>query len=297
MERAPRTRWNADLGPVALARRVWRRAVDDRIADQSAKLSFYFLLSVFPLLYFLTALLGLVLSRSEAALAQLQAGLATVAPAAAATLIDATVKEIVQGSGGLAISLSLLATLWTASRGTVAIIEGLNVAYEVRQYRSWWQRNLLAVGLTLAFCSFIVLALALLIHGGRAVEWLGDRLGMAPLATTAWTLAQNLLMLGCALLAFNVLYAVAPNVRNRRWHWFMPGTLAGVALWLLVSYAFKLYLAFFDRYAATYGSIGAVIVMVLWFYLSGIAILVGGEVNSEIEKAARRGSAALPKED
>ena len=120
---------------------------------------------------------------------------------------------------------------------------------------------------------------------------------MAPLATAAWAVAQNLLMLGMVLLAFNVLYAVGPNVRNRRWHWLMPGTLVGVALWLAASYGFKLYLSFFDRYAATYGSIGAVIVMVLWFYLSGIAILVGGEVNSEVEKAARRGGAALPKEE
>lgn len=289
-------KWLQGVPPLALARRVWGRVRDDRILDQSAKLSFYFLLSAFPLLYFLTALLGLVLSRSEAAVAQLQAALAAVAPAAAATLIDATVTEIVQGSGGLVLSLSLLATIWTASRGTVAIIEGLNVAYEVRQYRGWWHRNLLAVGLTLAFCTFLVLALAILIYGGRAVEWAGSSLGMAPAATAAWAFGQVVLMVCCALLAFNVLYAVAPNVRNRQWHWLMPGTVAGVGLWLLASYGFKLYLAFFDRYAAAYGSIGAVIVMVLWFYLSGIAILVGGEVNSEVEKAGRLGSAALPRD-
>ena len=289
--------WLGGMGWTTLARRVFARVRDDRITDQSAKLSFYFLLSAFPLLYFLTALLGLVLSRSEAAVAQLQAALATVAPAAAAALIDTTVKEIMQGSDGLAISMSLLATIWVSSRGMMAIIEGLNVAYEVRQYRRWWQRNLLAVGLTLAFCTFLVLALSLLISGERLVDWAGARLGMAPQATAAWAVAQNVLMLGMALLAFNMLYAVGPNVRNRRWNWLMPGTLVGVALWLAASYGFKLYLEFFDRYAATYGSIGAVIVMVLWFYLSGIAILIGGEVNSEVEKAARRGGAALPKEE
>lgn len=289
--------WLAGMSWTTLARRVFARVRDDRITDQSAKLSFYFLLSAFPLVYFLTALLGLVLSRSEAAVAQLQAALAAVAPAAAAALIDTTVKEIAQGADGLALSLSLLATIWTSSRGMVAIIEGLNVAYEVRQYRSWWHRNLLAVALTLAFCSFLVVALSLLIYGARGVQWAGAQLGMAPLATAAWAVAQSLLMLGMVLLAFNVLYAVGPNVRNRRWHWLMPGTLVGVALWLAASYGFKLYLSFFDRYAATYGSIGAVIVMVLWFYLSGIAILVGGEVNSEVEKAARRGGAALPKEE
>jgi membrane protein len=288
--------WLGGLGWKTLAKRVFGRVKDDRITDQSAKLSFYFLLSIFPLIYFVTALIGLVLSRSETAVAQLQAALASVAPAAAAALIDTTAKEIVQGSGGLALSLSLLATIWTSSRGMAAIIEGLNVAYEVRQYRSWWKRNLLAVGLMLGFCTFLVVALALLIYGGQVARWGGEQLGMAPAATTAWAVAQNLLMLGIVLLAFNVLYAVAPNVRNRRWHWLMPGTLVGVGLWLAASYGFKLYLAFFDRYAATYGSIGAVIVLLLWFYLSGISILVGGEVNSEVEKAARQGDAPLPKE-
>ena len=279
-----------------LLRRVARRYRDDRIADQSAKLSFYALLSIFPLLFFLTSLLGLLLRRGGGPREMLYELLSSVIPPSAWALIDATLNEIAQGAGGLSLSIALLATIWTSSRGTVAVIEGLNVAYEVRQYRSWWRRNVLAVLLTLGFASGTVLALALLMVGGWAVDWMAGHLGLGPSVTIAWQLLQKLLAVVLVLLAFNVLYVFGPNVEGRRWRWFMPGTLAGVALWLLASYGFRLYLHYFDRYSATYGSIGAVVVLMLWFYLSGIAILVGGEVNSEIEKASRGGAPARTKE-
>lgn len=284
------------LGTIELARRVARRYAADRIADQSAKLSFYSLLSIFPLLFFLTSLLGLVLRRGDRSRQMLFDILSSVIPPSAWSLIDSTLNEIAQGAGGLSLSIALLATIWTSSRGTAAVIEGLNVAYEVRQYRSWWRRNALAVVLTLGFASGTVLALALLMVGGRAMDWASGYLGAGPSFTLVWHVVEKLLAMALALLAFNVLYAFGPNVENRRWRWFMPGTLVGVALWLAVSFGFRLYLHFFDRYSTTYGSIGAVVVLMLWFYLSGIAILVGGEVNSEVEKASRGGAPAEPKE-
>ena len=279
-----------------LARSVWRRIREHRIADQSAKLSFYFLLSIFPLLFFLTSILGLVMRHGERLRDMLYGTLATVAPSSATELIQATLGEISAGAGGLKLSLALLATVWAASRGTAALIEGLNVAYEVRNYRSWWRRNVLAVALTLAFTATLAAALPLLMFGARLAQWAGDYLGTGGAIVTAWSVAQQVAALALAVMAFNILYYVGPNVKNRRWRWLMPGTVVGVGLWLLASYGFKLYLHFFDRYSATYGSIGAVIVLMMWFFLSGIAILVGGEVNSEIEKAARDGEAPVAKE-
>lgn len=279
-----------------LARRVWRRIREDRIADQSAKLSFYFLLSIFPLLFFVTSLLGMVLRKGERLRDMLYGTLATVAPSSATELIRATLDEISAGAGGLKLSLALLATVWAASRGTAALIEGLNVAYEVRNYRRWWRRNVLAVALTMAFTVTLAAALPLLMFGARLAQWAGDYFGTGGAIVAAWSVAQQVAALALAVMAFNVLYFVAPNVKNRRWRWLMPGTVVGVGLWLLASYGFKLYLHFFDRYSATYGSIGAVVVLMMWFFLSGIAILVGGEVNSEIEKAARDGEAPVAKE-
>lgn len=287
----------AGLGPGALLLRVARRFREHRIADQSAKLSFYFLLSIFPLLFFLTSILGLVLRKGEGLREMLHGMLAAVAPSSASELIQATLSEISEGAGGLTLSIAVLATVWTASRGTVAVIEGLNVAYEVEHYRRWWHRNVLAMALTLAFTLAIAAALPLLMYGGRAAEWAASHFGFGDAIATAWNATEKLLGLALVLLAFNVLYVVGPNVKNRRWHWLMPGTAVGVCLWLLASYGFRLYLHFFDRYSATYGSIGAVVVLMLWLYLSGIAILVGGEVNSVIEKAARHGEAAVPKEE
>lgn len=287
------------LGGVGLAemgRRVWRRAREDRIADQSAKLSFYFLLSVFPLLLLLTSILGLALSREESLRGMLQELLATVAPASASELVDATLSEITQGSGGFTISLALLATVWTASRGTAALIEGLNVAYEITQYRRWWRRNALAVGITLAFTLALAAALPLLMYGGQLAQWAAERFGHGVAIAFAWNAAEKLAGLALVVAAFNVLYVYGPNVKNRRWHWLMPGTALGVGLWLLASYGFRLYLHFFDRYSAVYGSIGAVVILMLWFHLSGISILLGGELNSEIEKAARGGEAPVARD-
>ncbi|HSJ97984.1 MAG TPA: YihY/virulence factor BrkB family protein [Myxococcota bacterium] len=287
----------AGLRPLELARRVLARARDDRIADQSAKLSFYFLLSIFPLLYFLTSVFGLVLRGDQGLREMVRETLAAVAPASASELVETVLDEVSRGAGGLQLSIALLATVWTASRGTAAVIEGLNVAYEIGDYRRWWRRNALAIGLTLAFTATVGVAMALLMYGARAAQWAADRLGAGGALASAWPALELLAALAVVLLAFNVLYIVGPNVKNRRWHWLMPGTVAGVGLWLLASYGFKLYLHFFDRYSATYGSIGAVVVLMLWLYLTGISILVGGELNSEIEKAARRGAAPVAKDE
>lgn len=280
-----------------LARRVWQRFRQDRITDQSAKLSFYFLLAIFPLLLVFTSILGLAMRGREAARELVQGLLARVVPSTAVEMLEATLEEIMAGAGGLQLSLALLATLWTASRGMAAVIEGLNVAYEIRQYRSWWRRNLLAVGLTVAMALCLAAALLLLMEAGRFGARLAGDIGVGIVFTHTWRLVEVALMLALVLTAFNLLYIVAPNLDNRRWHWLMPGTVVGVALWLAASYGFKLYLQFFDRYSVTYGSIGAVIVLMLWFYVSGIAVLVGGEVNSEIEKVARAGEAPVPKEE
>ncbi|MEO7599687.1 MAG: YihY/virulence factor BrkB family protein [Opitutus sp.] len=283
-ERAPSLWKLSGITWAELLRRTWRQFQKDRILDQSAKLSFYFLLSTFPLLLFLITLLGLLLRSGPEFQATLQKYLAALVPSSASGLIDKTLGEINAGSGGGRLSLSLLFTLWTASRGVVAIMEGLNIACGVGDSRPWWKKNLVALGLTLVLLILIAAALFAMIYGSRYGANLGNQIGARPLMVWVWRVLTWMLPLAFVLLAFNILYLYAPNVKHRRWHWLMPGTVAGVMLWLAVSFGFKLYLTCFDRYSVTYGSIGAVIILLMWFYLSAIAFLLGGEVNSELEK-------------
>lgn len=267
-----------------LCRRVWRQFWDDRVLDQSAKLSFYFFLSVFPLLLFLVALLGLILQSGEALHQALKEYLAAITPQSASSLIDRTLQEVTQGSNGGKLSVGVAFALWAGSKGMLAIMDALNIAYSVAEARRWWKRRLVGLGLTLGCVLLMALALALILYG----EHLADLLARSSSAAAAWNVIRWLLLLGLVVIAFNMLYVYAPNVKHHHWHWLMPGTVVGVALWILGSYGFKTYLHFFNRYSVTYGSIGAVIVLLLWFYLSGIAILIGGEVNSVIEKASGR---------
>ncbi|MDQ6621844.1 MAG: YihY/virulence factor BrkB family protein [Pseudomonadota bacterium] len=266
--------------------RTWSQFWKDRVPNQSAMLSFYFLLSIFPLLLFLIALLGVFLQSGPALQNKLHQYLATVAPSSASSLIDTTLGEISQGSGPVKLSVALLFTWWSASQGMFAIVEGLNIAYGVREARPWWKKYLVASALTIASLVLFAGALLLLIYGGVLSAAVAKHFGHGAVIAGIWQTLTWLLLLAFVLIAFNILYVYAPNVKHQQWHWLMPGTLVGVSTWLLGSYGFKVYLNFFNSYTVTYGSLGAVIILMLWFYLSGIAILLGGEVNSEIEKSA-----------
>lgn len=269
-----------------LASRTWSQFWEDRILDQSAKLSFYFLLSLFPLLIFLIALLGLLLQSGPVPQDTLHKYLAAVVPGSASGLIDRTLEEIARAPVAGKLSLSLLFALWTASKGMAAIIEALNIAYKVEESRSWWKKYLVALELTIISLVLTAAALLLMIYGGRLSKMIQSNFGFSSFIAGMWKILQWPLLLAFVLAAFNILYLYAPNIKHRRWHWLMPGTAVGVALWVMASFGFKLYLSLFDRFTVTYGSIGTVIILLLWLYLSGTAILIGGEVNSEIEKAS-----------
>jgi membrane protein len=270
-----------------LLRRIWPQLWKHRVLDQSAMLSFYFLLAMFPLLILLIALLGLLLESGPVLQETLHQYLAAVIPDSTSKLIDTTLGEISGGPDPLTLSTALVFTWWAASQGMLAIMDSLNVAYEVEESRPWWKKYFVASALTIVWLALLACALLFLIYGNRISELMASQSGYSGFIAGLWPFFSWLLVLAFVVMAFNLLYVYAPNVKHREWHWLMPGTVAGVALWLLASYGFQLYLEFFNRFSITYGSIGAVIILLLWLYLSGIAILVGGEVNSEIEKAAR----------
>jgi membrane protein len=277
------------LGWREMLRRLWRHFWKDNVLDQAAMLSFYFILSLFPLLLFLLALLGLMLQPGHTLYQAIHHYVTKVAPAPVASLISSTLQQIRRGSSTGTMSLSLVFSLYMASSGVVAVMDALNVAYGVKESRPWFKQRLLALALTVGSALFMALGLILMGYGDHLAGLLaGHFVTRGGIVVLIWQVLKWLLVVGFLLMAFNLLYIFAPNVKHRRWHWLMPGTVLGALVWILISYGFKLYLTYFNQYNATYGSITAVIILLMWFYFGGIALLLGGELNSEIEKQTHR---------
>jgi membrane protein len=267
---------------------LWTKFNTDDVLNRAAILSFYFLLALFPLLLFLIALLGSFADSGTELRRNLLIYLRAIVPVSASDLINTTVDEISKKSSGGKLSFGLLTSLWFASSGMGAIIEGLNVAYDVKETRAWWRRTLLAIALTIALAVLIITALALMFYGSRIAEGIANRYGFGAAFTAAWTVLQWLFVLIFVFIAFVLIYFFAPDLHEQQLRWLTPGAAVGVILWLLVSFLFGSYLSFYNTYSVVYGSLGAVIILLLWFYLTGVTILIGGEVNSIIEQAAAR---------
>jgi len=261
---------------------TWKEFRLNRVLDQSWKLAFFFLLSFFPLLIFLIMLLGILLQSGAEIETMLYEYLSAIAPNSASSLVKNTLKEITSGSNSVKLSLALLFTWWTASQTMIAVIEGMNIAYHVSESRKWWKKYLLATGLTLVCLLLNLITILLLVYDGPLRTFLTEDLGTThPILSPTF---QWGLLIVLALAVFNLIYSFAPNVKTRRQVWIMPGTIIGVLLWLIGSYGFKLYLNYFDRFTVIYGSIGAVIILMIWFYLTGVAILTGGTVSSILKR-------------
>ena len=274
------------LKPKALAVRVGKEIRADKVFNRAAELSYYFLLALFPLLILLTSVFGLVIGAQTELRQNLFNYLAQVMPPSALQLTRSTLQEVSAASGGGKISFGILATLWVASNGMGAITEALNIAYDVRESRPWWKRRLTAILLTIALGILIITALIIVLAGGKIVQGIAANYAFGSVFTWTWKILQWPLVFVFITLAFALIYYFAPDVKDQKWQWITPGSVIGVILWLLVSFVFRVYLGFFDSYSKTYGSLGAVIVLMLWLYLTGVAVLIGGEVNAEIEHAA-----------
>src|ERR1044072_3490291 len=274
------------LGWRELAKRVWSEVQKDNVCGRAAELSYYFLLALFPFLIFLTSIIGIVLGSGTGTRDAFLQYLSRIMPPSAFQLIDNRMYEGSESSGGGKLSFGILAALWAASNGLGAITESLNTAYDLKESRPWWKQRLTAIGLAIALSILIIGALILVVAGGHIAEWLAAHYGFGPVFPTAWKIIQWPVVLACMTFALSLIYYLAPDFRQQAWVWLTPGAAIGVVLWLLVSLGFRVYLHFFDSYSKTYGSLGAVIVLMLWLYFTGAAVLIGGEINSEIENAA-----------
>jgi membrane protein len=265
-------------------KRTVKEIGDDNCLGLAAQLAFYFLMALFPALLFLVALIGYL--PVENALSELLATFGTVAPQELVRLLREQLAQIAEGSQTSLLTLGIIGAIWSSSAAMVAIIDALNRAYDVTEWRPWWKRRLLAMLLTVALALFIIIALALVLVGPTMALRIANWFGLGFAVALVWALIRWPVILFCVVFSVDLVYHFAPN-RRGRWVWITPGSVLATALWIISSFAFRLYVTNFSDYTATYGAIGGAIVTMLWFYVSSIAILIGAELNGVIEDAWR----------
>ncbi len=265
-----------------------RSISEDDVLGRAAQLAYNFLFAIFPGLIFVTAVLGMLAGPGSQLRESLMRYMATAMPGAASQLVEQNLQQTSQASGGWKMLLGLVLALWSASAGMAALQDTLNAVYNVREGRPFWKTRLQAIGLTIVCSLLVLVAIGIILFGNAAANFVSAHMGLGPVITWTWKIVQWPIALLFLTLVFAIIYYAAPDVEQRHWQWISPGAVVGMALWLGVSFAFRVYLHFFNSYSATYGALGAVIILMLWFYVTGAAVLTGGEVNAEIENAAAK---------
>jgi membrane protein len=266
------------LSIVQLGKRVWTDIDHNNVLDRSAALSYYFIFALFPTLLFLTAFLALL--PIPHLLDRLMAHLGDVLPGDAGLLIEKTLRQARRAAHVGLLSVGAITALWAASSGMRSIMAALNV-----ESRSWWRARLLAIGLTIVFSLLTVIALVLLVFGQNLGEAIANRTGWGTAFSITWRLVRWPVAMSFGLAAISLVYRLAP-VADQRWAWVTPGSAFAVGAWAIMSVALRFYVGHFADYNATYGSIAGVILLMLWLSLSGVALLVGAAINSQIARAS-----------
>jgi membrane protein len=271
------------LTPLKLTRLGIKKIDEDELSNRSAALSYYFILALFPMFLFLVSLIGVIAGRASQLRENIISTIGHLAPGSASGLVQQVVHQTLTNSGGLKLAAGIVGALWAASGGMGAIVTSLNVIYKTRETRPWWKQKLTVIGLTLALALLILLASALVLYGGNIGQLIASRIGLGTAFWVAWRIVQWPMTFLAMFLSFSIIYYFGPDLEQRKWYWVTPGSAIGVVLWLVASVGFRVYLHFFNTYTATYGSLGAVIILMLWLYITGFAILIGGELNWVIE--------------
>ncbi|MBE1536419.1 YihY/virulence factor BrkB family protein [Actinomadura algeriensis] len=263
------------------ARRVVGEFKDDNLQDYAAALTYYAVLSIFPGLLVVVSLVGLA---GRSATDDLISNLGGTAPGAVKDLLIGAIRQL-QGSGGAGIVavVGLAGAVWSASGYVGAFMRASNVVYDVPEGRPFWKMVPLRLGITLLTLVVLAASAVAVVVSGPLAREAGDALGLGSAAVTAWRIAKWPVLLVVISLLFSLLYWAAPNVR-RRFRWVTPGGVVAVLVWLAASGLFALYVAGFSSYNKTYGSLAGVIVFLVWLWISNLAILLGAELNAELER-------------
>ena len=269
-----------------LARQLWSRNREHKLADRAALLSFYFLVALFPLLIVLSSLVGFILSSQTGTYLNLVNYLQQVMPRSAFAILNGMLGQITSGASGGKLSFGVLVSLWTASSGVAALIEALNVAFEVSISRAWLHRRLVAMGLTLGIGFLLMASVVFLLASNTAAELITERLPILGALGRLSHLVRWLVALILLLLCLMLIYARGPNLDRKRWEGILPGACFALVCWVVASGFLRLYLSRFASLNHSYGSLAGVIALLFWLYVSAIAILLGGELNAIIWQAS-----------
>lgn len=274
--------------PKVVLKRSAKAFIDDNLVSRAAELGYYFLFALFPMLLSASSILGIVAKRASSVYVGLLDYLSIVIPHQAFQIVIETFNQTAAAATGGKFIFGLAAALWSASVGFAAIQDTANIVYKVKETRPYWKAKLQAIGVTILLILVITMALFVML----AADFLVKRTGHFvhnPLVTnaeialihiTAWVLVLGLLMV-----LFALVYYFAPDIKAKKWHWLTPGAAIGMIGWFVASIGLRIYLHYFNSYTATYGSLGAVIILLTWFYITGLMILAGAEINSEIQAA------------
>lgn len=279
-------RLRVPLGWGELFKRTGKEALADDVFNLAAQQAYYFFFALFP------ALLALISIASFFPISNLTDEvvrlLSRVAPQDVVQIVTEQMKKISGDKAGGLLTLAFLFTLWSSSTAVVSMVTTLNAAYDVTESRPWWKVRLIAIGLTLGLAIFVLISITLVVAGPGIAQKIADTAGLGDAFVWTWSIAQWPVIFMLVATAIALVYYFAPDA-EQQWVWITPGSIIATLLWVIVSLGFKTYVATLGTYTETYGLVGAVMVLLLWFYLSGIALLMGAELNSEIEHASPYG--------
>jgi membrane protein len=286
-----------DLGGrswLGVLKRTVREFRDDNLTDWAAALTYYGILALFPALIVLVSILGLI---GESATQPLLDNLGKLAPGAANDVVSGAVRQISanQGAAGVAFVFGLATALWSASSYVGAFIRASNAIYEMEEGRPFWKLRPIQIAITVVMILLLAMCAIAVVVTGPLAQQVGDVIGAGSAAVTAWDIAKWPVIAAVIVTMFAILYWAAPNVKQPGFRWITPGGIAALVLWVLASAGFALYVALFASYNKTYGSLAGVVVFLVWMWISNLAILLGAELNAEVERG-RELEAGVPPE-
>jgi membrane protein len=259
---------------------------EDNLSDWAAALTYYGLLSLFPALIALVSIVGLV-ADPQSTTTKVTEVVTQIGPESAAETFSGPIESITsnRGAAGILFVVGLLAALWSASGYVGAFMRASNVVYETPEGRPFWKLRPLQIVVTLGMVVLLALLALSLVLTGPVAEAVAEPLGIGDAAVTAWDIAKWPVMLAVVVTMIAVLYYASPNVRLRGFKWVTPGSLVAVVVWLVASAGFAFYVASFGSYDKTYGTLGGVVVMLMWLWITNLALLFGHELNAERERS------------
>jgi membrane protein len=259
---------------------------NDNVFNGAAALGFYLTLAIFPAIILLMSIIPyLPIDRVDQAIMDL---LGQALPAEAFDMVAGVVSEVTSDRSGGLLSFGVLGTMWAASTGMYAIMQQLNITYDVKEGRSFLHARATALMLSVLFAVLVIGAFSLIVFGGVIQDWIGNRFGFTDALLTFFVVFRWVVIVLALLLGFAIIYRYAPNV-EQKFSFITPGSVLGATLLIIASLGFAMYTSNFADYSATYGSIGAVIVLMLWLYIAGLVILLGSEINALLEHTSSKG--------